>query len=104
MGAYLIADYDELVRAILTAQHVGLLSRVAGEARIRDSARRVRRIFTIPVRWKQLAVTREDIHQQHPRAQQAREAMGDLPDDILAGTRRAQVVPIPIQRSQPGVK
>ncbi len=94
MGAYLIADYDALVRAILTAQHVGLLFRVASERLIRESARRIRRIFTIPVGWKQLAVTREDIQQQHPCAQRAREAMGDLPDDILAGTRRARVAPV----------
>jgi integrating conjugative element protein (TIGR03761 family) len=104
MGAYLIADYDELVGAILTAQHVGLLYREAGEALIRDSARRVRRIFTIPVGWKHFAVTREDIQQQNALALQARQTMGDLPNEIRAGTWRARIAPVLFQRSQAGVK
>jgi integrating conjugative element protein (TIGR03761 family) len=104
MGAYLIADYDELVRAILTAQHVGLLSREAGEAMIWGSTRQVRRIFTIPVGWKPLAVTREDVRQQNSSAQQAPEIMGHLPDPILAGTRRAGAAPVLRQPFQAGLK
>ena len=104
MGAYLIADYDALALATLTTQHVGVLSRETSEALIRDSARRIRRIFTIPMGWKHLAVTREDVRQQNLRAQQAREIMGDLPDEILAGTRRAGAAPIRRQPFQAGLK
>jgi integrating conjugative element protein (TIGR03761 family) len=104
MGAYLIADYDELVRAILTTQHVGLLSREAGEALIWGSARRIRRIFTIPVGWKPLVVTREDVQQQNSHAQRASESMSNLPHDIVAGTRRARVAPVIHQPSSAGAK
>lgn len=100
LGAYLIADYDQLVRAVLTAQHVGVLSRDAGEELSRRGARRVRRVFTTPLGWKPLAIIREEARTNTPRAQRARDQMGELPADILAGTRRARLAPI-LRKSSP---
>jgi integrating conjugative element protein (TIGR03761 family) len=93
MGAYLIADYDQLVCSILTAQHLGVLSRDSSEALMQRSTRLIRRVFTTPLGWKPLAVTREEVRTNSPRAQQARDQLGELPADILAGTRRAQFAP-----------
>ena len=89
MGAYLIADYDELVRAVLTARHVGLLARDTAEQMLQRGGRSVRRTFVIPIQWKHCAINRDDVRQDTPRGRAAREAMGALPRDVLDGTRRA---------------
>lgn len=104
MGSYLIADYDDLVRAILTARHVGLISRDHGEQMIHRGARQVRRAFASPLGWKHLAVNREGLRQNNQRAQQAREKMGELPEDILEGTRRARIAPEIRKAFHPGTK
>lgn len=93
MGAYVIADYDELVRAALTARHVGLLPRDSTELMLQRSGRTVRRTFGIPTQWKHCAVNRDDVRQDTPRGRTARETMGELPQDVLDGTRRAHHAP-----------
>lgn len=93
MGAYLIADYDELVRAVLTARHVGLLARDTAEQMLQRGGRTVRRTFMIPTQWKHCAISRDDLRLDTPRGRAAREAMGELPQDVLDGTRRAGHAP-----------
>ena len=93
MGAYLLSDYDHLVRAALTAKHVALTSTAKANEIIQDGGRRVRSAYALSGAWRNFTVTRADIRQNTQRAQQARAAMGALPDDILAGTWRAEVAP-----------
>ena len=47
-GAYLIAAFDDAVRGLLTARHVGLMNRDQSERQIADAARAVRRAFIVP--------------------------------------------------------
>ena len=82
-GAYLLADYDSLVRAVLTAKHVGLINKKEGNAVIESAAHNIRSVFTIPSGYKYLAIKRADIHQGLARAEEARKLMGELPEDIL---------------------
>jgi len=93
MGAYLVADYDELVCAVLTARHVGLLPRDTAEQILHRGGRAIRRALLIPTQWKHCAVAREDVRQGNQRAETAREAMGELPQDVCDGTRRAGHAP-----------
>lgn len=93
MGAYLIADYDELVCAVLTARHVGLLPRETAEQMLHQGGRAIRRALLIPTQWKHCAVARADARQGNQRAETAREAMGELPQDVLDATRRAGHAP-----------
>lgn len=93
MGAYLIAEYDELVCGVLTARHVGLLPRDPAEEMLHRGGRAIRRALLIPTQWKHCAVRREDVRQQNQRARTAHEAMGDLPQDVLEGIRRAPHAP-----------
>lgn len=93
MGAYLIADYDELVRAVLTARHVGLLPRDTAEQMLQRGGRTVRRTFVIPTQWKHCAISRDDLRLDTPHGRAAREAMGELPQDVLDGTCRAGHAP-----------
>lgn len=93
MGAYLVGDFDELVCTVLTARHVGLVGRDSAEQILYRGGRLIRRAFLLPTRWKHCAVDREDVRQDNQRAQAARDAMGDLPQAILDGTRRAPHAP-----------
>lgn len=94
MGAYLIADFDELVRALVTARHVGLMSRDRSEQIINTGARPIRHAFTLATGWKYTGLTREDLKQDTQPARVAAVAMGQLPADVVAGTRRASVSPM----------
>jgi integrating conjugative element protein (TIGR03761 family) len=94
MGAYLIADFDELVRALVTTRHVGLMSRDRSEQIINTGARPIRHAFALATRWKYTGLTREDVKQDTQPARAAATAMGQLPADVLAATRRASVSPV----------
>ncbi len=99
MGAYLIADYDALVRRALTARHVGLLTREAAERLLQRGGRLIRRAFCLPLQWKHCAIDRDDVRQNTQRAQAARATMGELPQDVLAGGRRAAHAPVIRQKA-----
>lgn len=93
MGGYLIADFDTLVRNVLTAVHVALMTRDEGKRLLHNTGRMIRRSFLLPTRWKYCIVTRDDIRQSTQRGAMAVEAMGELPQDILDETRRAPHAP-----------
>ena len=85
--------YDGLVRTVLSAQHVGLLSRDEAERALHLGGRLVRRALQSAVGYRFVGVTRLDVAQGTAKAQQARDVMGELPEDILAGTSRAPYAP-----------
>ena len=93
LAAYLIAEYDRLVRTALTARHVGLLDQARSERLIHRGARRVRGVLAAPLAWKYLGISREDCRHNTERARQARERMGELPLEVLEGTQRAPIAP-----------
>jgi integrating conjugative element protein (TIGR03761 family) len=93
MGAYLVGDYDELVCAVLTARHVGMLARDPAEQMLKRGGRQIRRAFLLPTLWRHCAVDRDDVRQNNLRAQTAAASMGVLPQAILDGTLRAGHAP-----------
>lgn len=96
MGAYLIADFDQLVCTMLTARHVGLISREESARKLHQASRMVRHAFFLSAPWRFTLVTRDDLCANNPKAQKAREAMapmGELPQEIFEGTLRAQIAP-----------
>lgn len=138
MGAYVIADYDQLVCAILTARHVGLMpqenidetnmvqaatevpeaeselinknerepnSKQASNAKtnygirlksLNNAATLIRHAFGLSALWKFTLVTRNDVRNNTPMAVKAKEAMpmlGELPQEIIDGSKRAKVAP-----------
>lgn len=93
MGAYLVGDFDELVCAVLTARHVGLLTRDTAEQLLNRGGRGIRRAFLLPTLWKYVGVDRNDVRQDNQRAQAAAAVMGALPQAILDGTQRARHAP-----------
>jgi integrating conjugative element protein (TIGR03761 family) len=92
-AAYLIARFDDLVRAIMTARHVGLLDRDNAERFLHHGGRQVRRAYNSPLGYKYFGITRADIAQGNAKAAQARALMGDVPAAVLSGERAAPYAP-----------
>lgn len=94
-GAYLIAEYDALVRRAETARRTGALIRTRYDHLLRVAGRQVRRVFrSVLHHWdKHLPVTREDLTQHNARAQAAIQAMGELPPEIVSAVQRAEMAP-----------
>jgi len=92
-GAQLVAALDSLVRAILTARHVGLLTRADTERAIQGAGRWARSAFASPVGYRLTGLTRADVVQNTARAEQARLRMGEVPEAVRLGTERAPHAP-----------
>jgi len=105
MGAYLIADYDHLVRTILTARHVGLIAADSSTQDLYQTSRLVRRAFAFSSQWKFSLVTRTDIRNQTPMALKAKELMpkANLPQEVIDGTLRAKIAPEITTASPPAI-
>ncbi|HSH28958.1 MAG TPA: TIGR03761 family integrating conjugative element protein [Thiohalobacter sp.] len=100
MAAYLLADFDALVRAVLTARHVGLLDRAGAERLLQEGGRSVRRAYNTAHGYRYLALTRDDVRQGTSKAIRARELLGDLPRAVLEGELRADHAP-ELRRREP---
>lgn len=93
MGGWLLIEMDELVLSTLTARHVGLLKRDESERLLSEAGRAVRRAFASAQGYRVTAVTRQDIRESNRRAQRAIQAMGELPQNVIDGTLRAEHAP-----------
>ncbi len=100
-AARLVALYDGLVRSLLSARHVGLLARDETERALHFGGRQIRRALQSAVGYRFTAVTRLDVVQGTAKALQAQQAMGELPADILAGSRRAPHAPAAVTSTAP---
>lgn len=102
-AVYLLTAYDEIVRRILLAQHVGLIGRREMERWIDEGAAVLRKLFGLAQLYKFSGACRDDFAANNARADAARqmyERYGEIPQDILEGTRRSTFAP-PITRGQP---
>lgn len=105
-AVYLLTQYDEIVRRILLAQHVGLIGRRDMEIWIDEGAAVLRRLFGLAQLFKYSGAARDDFAANNAKAEAARklyERYGDIPQDILEGTRRSSFAPL-IMRGQPQVE
>ncbi|MDZ7753263.1 MAG: TIGR03761 family integrating conjugative element protein [Gammaproteobacteria bacterium] len=93
-GAQLVAAYDRLVRAVLTARHIGIITADDGERTASLGGRALRRAFQSPLGYRPTGLTREEVLQGTARATEARAQLGTLPEAVIAGTRRAPHGPL----------
>ena len=93
MGAYLLSDYDELARSVLTAQHCAVFDRRQAGELIRACGNAVRRVYQLPAAWRRTDITRDDVRQRTDAAANAAELMGALPEAVLAMNRRGKFAP-----------
>ncbi|MGQ0700578.1 MAG: PFL_4669 family integrating conjugative element protein [Panacagrimonas sp.] len=92
-GAYLLAKFDDLVRAVLTAKHVAMVDRSNSERLIADGGRQVRRAYNAALGYRFLGITRDDARLMTARIKEAEAQMGALPQEILDSKLRAPFAP-----------
>jgi integrating conjugative element protein (TIGR03761 family) len=92
-AAYLINDFDTFVCAVQTARFVALLTTTKANALIRRSNKIVRRALASATGYQFSGVSRADILHGTAKARAAMKRCGELPLDILNGTRRAAFGP-----------
>ncbi|KPA90085.1 integrating conjugative element protein, PFL_4669 family [Pseudomonas asplenii] len=93
LAMYLLITYDNIVRRLLHAYHVALIDRREMESRIHAGGRLLRGLFGFPRRYRHSGATRVDFAYDNDQARQARKLFGELPMDVLDGTRRADFAP-----------
>jgi integrating conjugative element protein (TIGR03761 family) len=92
-GAYLLADYDALVRAILTARHVGLMDLRTSEKLLAEGGRYLRAAYETGKGYRYMGVKRSDLAQGTAKARKAIETLGELPQPVITGELRATYAP-----------
>lgn len=100
-AARLIVAFDDLMRAILTARHVGLMGREETEKTANLGGKAVRRALQSAVGYKAKMISRQHIEEGNAKALEAREVMGELPQGILDRTLQAKHAPAPIAGDLP---
>lgn len=100
LAVYLLADYDDLARRILLAHHTALIDRHTMKLWLDEGAHLLRSTFALPRRYRYSGACRDDFAANNAVARAAREQFGDLPQDVLEGTRRSRFAP-PILRRSP---
>ena len=98
-AAHLLANYDALVRTALTAHHVGVLAHRASVEFIRQGSHEIRGLFSLPQGYRFLRIDRAEFRSNGRRACDAKRSMGELPDEVLSGERRAPMAPQQRRRS-----
>ena len=86
-AAYLVADYDQLAAAVLSAHHGALMPRVDCEKLINRGRHLARRVFSIPLRYRFSGACRQDLLQMTARGTAALEKYGPVPESILERTQ-----------------
>jgi integrating conjugative element protein (TIGR03761 family) len=91
----LLMQYDSIVRDVLLAHHIGLLGNKQRGAMIRDQGgHALRSLCYAPVKFPGFSgATRDDFAANNAKARNALQKYGELPQDILKGTRRSEFAP-----------
>lgn len=94
-----LITYDGIVRDILLAYHISLLGDRQRASMIRDQGgHAIRSLCYAPARFPGFSgATRDDFAANNAKARAAIEKFGELPQDVLEGTRRSQFAP-PLRR------
>lgn len=106
LGARLLADFDELVFAILAARQRALIGRDRAYSLLFCAGRPLRRIYAMPAaNWRHTGVTRKDVREDTRLARQARAVYArinihGIPADVLQGTERGVHAP-PLRKARP---
>jgi len=94
MGARLLGQYDKLVRLGLVARHVGLIFADDWGHLIGKPGSKIREVFWLSTTCRYTGVTRNDVAANNEVARRAADKYGELPQDVLKGTRRSKYAPV----------
>lgn len=99
MAVYLLADYDDLARKLILAHHTALIDRSTLERWLNEGAHALRSLFSLSQRYRYSGCSRDDFAANNAAARAAIEKFGELPQDVLEGTRRSHYAPPIVRRS-----
>lgn len=99
MAVYLLADYDDLARRLILAHHTALIDRSTLERWLNEGAHALRSLFSLAQQYRYSGTKRDDFAANNPSGRAALEKYGELPQDVLEGTRRSRFAPPLIRRS-----
>ncbi|CEE26658.1 PFL_4669 family integrating conjugative element protein [Xanthomonas citri] len=102
MAVYLLADYDELARKLILAHHTALIDRSTLERWLNEGAHALRSLFSLAQQYRYSGCTRDDFAARNAAARAALEKFGELPQEVLEGTRRSRYAPPIVRRSALG--
>lgn len=91
---YLLTDYDSVARAVLTASHIAIMTKQDAKAWMQKASHLIRSVFGMAQQYRHSGVTRQDFIEKNARAQNAVERFGNLPQEILDGTKRSGYAPV----------
>ncbi|ONH50916.1 integrating conjugative element protein, PFL_4669 family [Pseudomonas cedrina] len=94
LALYLLADYDELVRRALLAQHTALIDPPLLDDWLEKGAHQLRSLFSLVQPYRSSGVCRNDLLGPTDNALRVREAFGELPQAVLNRERRARHAPV----------
>lgn len=100
MAVYLLADYDDLARRLILAHHTALIDRSTLERWLNDGAHSLRSLFSLAQQYRYSGTIRDDFAAKNAAARAAIEKHGELPQDVLEGTRRSRFAPPLLRRSR----
>ncbi len=98
--AGLIADFDQLLRIILTAYRIGILLDKSYEMLRDEWEEHISSILKLPFKWQDLNITRADMDADTEVAQKAKAVMGQLPDLVLMKKLRSPFSPKIVNQDQ----
>ncbi|RUS67780.1 hypothetical protein CUZ56_00257 [Saezia sanguinis] len=99
LAIFLLAEFDEITRQLVLAHHTALIDRNTLDRYLDHCSHHLRSLFTLVQRYRDSQVTREDFAAGNTAASTAIEKFGEIPADILNGTRRSRFAP-PIYRRE----
>ncbi|MFJ4089633.1 TIGR03761 family integrating conjugative element protein [Pseudomonas helleri] len=99
MAVYLLADYDDLARRLILAHHTALIDRSTLERWLSEGAHALRSLFSLAQQYRYSGTKRDDFAANNAVARAALEKYGELPQEVLEGTRRSRFAPPLIRRA-----
>lgn len=99
LAVYLLAEYDEIARRLILAHHTALIDRHTMERWLDEGAHLLRSTFALAQQYRFTGTQRDDYAANNAAARTAKEKYGELPQDVLEGTRRSRFAPPIIRRS-----
>lgn len=99
MAVYLLAEFDDLARNLILAHHTALIDRHTLERWLEEGSHELRSLFSLAQHYRYSGAKRDDFAAKNAVARAALEKFGELPQDVLEGTRRSRFAPPIIRRS-----
>ncbi len=93
LGASVVADFDELMRMVLTAKRVGVMLEKSHEELRNEWLVQIMVLFKLPFKWQDFHITRADVEAKNKISQQARKVLSKLPESVLTKKLRAPFAP-----------